>query len=129
MSDSSKPNVGSVGWFDLTIPDAEKVRDFYGAVVGWKPEPIDMGGYSDFSMSTPSDGKGVAGICHARGVNSSMPPQWLIYISVENIQVSAKRVVELGGKVLVPPKDMGSYGTYCVIQDPAGAVAALIQPK
>ena len=41
---------GSVGWFDLTVPDAEKVRDFYGQVVGWDSEATDMGDYEDFCM-------------------------------------------------------------------------------
>ena len=43
MSDTSRPPVGSIGWIDLTIPDAERIRDFYAAVAGWKPEPESMG--------------------------------------------------------------------------------------
>jgi hypothetical protein len=61
-------------------------------------------------------------------VNASLPPQWLIYITVANVDISAATCLELGGKVLVDPKDMGGYGRYCVIQDPAGAVAALFAP-
>ena len=48
--------------------------------------------------------------------------------TVENVDTSAARCVELGGKVLIEPKGMGGYGRFCVIQDPAGAVAALFQP-
>ena len=128
MSQTSKPQVGTIGWTDLTVPDAERVRDFYSAVAGWKFEPVDMGGYSDFNMNLPSDGKAVAGICHKRGTNAGLPSQWLIYITVENVDASAARCVELGGKVLIEPKGMGGYGRFCVIQDPAGAVAALFQP-
>ena len=54
---AEKPEVGTVGWVDLTVPDAEKLRDFYTAVVGWKAQGLDMGRYEDFVMSTPS-GKG-----------------------------------------------------------------------
>ena len=128
MSQTSKPQVGTIGWTDLTVPDAERVRDFYSAVAGWKFEPVDMGGYSDFNMTLPSDDKAVAGICHKRGPNAGLPPQWLIYITVEDVDASAARCVELGGKVLIEPKGMGGYGRFCVIQDPAGAVAALFQP-
>lgn len=42
MSDAKHP-VGSIGWIDLTVDDAPRVRDFYAAVVGWKPEPVPMG--------------------------------------------------------------------------------------
>ncbi len=129
MSDVPKPEIGSIGWVDLTIPNAEEVRTFYGEVVGWKPDAVDMGGYSDFTMIAPETGKPAAGICHARGVNKDLPPQWLIYISVANMAQSVESCVKLGGKILVQPKSMGSYGTCCVIQDPAGAVAALIEPK
>jgi len=52
----------------------------------------------------------------------------MIYIVVENVEESAVSCSELGGKVLVGPKDMGSYGRYCVIEDPAGATAALFEP-
>ncbi|MGH7491070.1 MAG: VOC family protein [bacterium] len=128
MSEPQKQTVGSIGWTDLTVHEAEKVRDFYSAVVGWKFEPVGMGGYSDFNMNLPSESKTVAGICHKRGTNAELPSQWLIYITVESVDNSAARCVELGGKVLAGPKGMGGYGRYCVIQDPAGAVAALFQP-
>ena len=84
-----------------------------------------MEGYEDFSMIPPSGGDPAAGICHARGMNASFPPQWLVYITVADVRESIARCLELGGKLLVEPRDLGAYGTICVIQDPAGAVAAL----
>lgn len=120
-----KPPIGSIGWIDLTVPNADEVRDFYAQVTGWKPEPLDMGGYSDYVMNAP-DGEGKAGVCHARGGNASMPPQWIIYIVVEDLDASLARCAEMGGKVIVPVRSMGE-ARYCVIQDPAGAVAALYQ--
>lgn len=121
--------VGSITWTDLTIENAEEVKNFYSEVVGWKAEPVDMGGYSDFNMNVPTNGEAVAGICHARGGNADLPPQWLIYITVENVEKSAARCVELGGKVIAEPKGMSGSDRYCVIQDPSGAVAALFEPK
>lgn len=124
----SEPEVGSIAWTDLTVEDAERVRDFYGAVVGWRAAPVDMGGYRDFNMTAPASGASVAGVCHARGVNAGLPAQWLVYIVVEDLEHSMARCEELGGRVLVRPKGMGAQGRYCVIQDPAGAVAALFSP-
>lgn len=40
--------VGTIMWQDLTIPDAESVRDFYRQVVGWEFRGEEMGGYEDF---------------------------------------------------------------------------------
>ncbi len=127
MKSNSKPGVGVISWTDLTVRDAITVRDFYKEVVGWTPEPVPMGDYEDFNMNAPAGNGPIAGICHARGVNADLPPQWLIYVIVEDIARSIARCVELGGKVITGPKSMGSQGTYCVIQDPAGAVAALFQ--
>ena len=125
---ASEPKMGTIGWIDLTVADATGVRDFYAQVIGWAPSPVPMGGYDDYSMVAAGTGEPVAGVCHARGSNADLPPQWLIYITVPDVDASASRCVELGGKVLAGPRGMGSYGRYCVIEDPAGAVAALFTP-
>ncbi len=119
-------NPGTIGWQDLTVPDAEKVRDFYAMVAGWRAEPVEMGGYSDFSMIPPGGKEAVAGICHARGPNADMPPQWLIYIIVEDVDKAAEVCKSNGGSIVSGPKFLGG-GKVCVIRDPAGAVCALYQ--
>lgn len=118
---------GTVAWVDLTVPEADRIRDFYRDVVGWVPQPVGMGDYDDYSM-TKTDGAPAAGICHARGVNASLPPQWLIYIMVDDVNLAAGRVLDRGGRLLREPTDMGGHGRYCVLEDPAGAVAALYEP-
>ena len=125
---NSKERAGSISWTDLTVPNAEEVRGFYEAVVGWTATPIDMGGYNDYCMTSAGDGKVAAGICHARGANKSLPPQWLVYITVPNLERSLKACRASGGKVLVAPREMADHGHVAVIEDPGGAVAALFQP-
>ena len=118
------PAVGSIGWADLTVPDATTVRDFYQAVAGWTATPLDMGGYADFVMATPA-GTPVAGVCHARGANAAIPPQWLVYITVADLDASVAECTRRGGAVLAGPRAAGKGARFCVIRDPAGAVAAL----
>ena len=127
MSDAQKPEIGAVGWFDLTVPDAGSVRDFYEQVVGWNSQNHDMGDYEDYVMTTPA-GRGVAGVCHARGVNASIPPQWMLYVNVANLGESLERCKAMGGEVLGEVRDMGPYGQVAYVKDPAGAALALIQP-
>lgn len=127
MTDASKPEAGSIGWVDLTVDDAETVRDFYAAVADWRPSDVDMGDYCDFNMTSPTTGAPKAGVCHARGPNADLPPVWLIYITVADIDQSIERCLSLGGEILRPLTEMGGYGRYCVIRDPAGAVAALFE--
>ena len=122
MSDKKQP--GEIAWVALTVPNADEVRDFYQAVVGWEHQPVSMGDYNDYGMATPGDNKGVAGICHKRGANAGLPSQWLIYIRVADLDQSIAVCEARGGKVIAGPKSMGP-SKYCVIEDPAGAVAAL----
>jgi len=120
-------DIGKIGWFDLTVDDAPAIRDFYAKVVGWKPEDVSMGDYSDFNMTMPESGDPAAGICHARGGNAELPAHWLIYITVADVDKSAEACRENGGQVIVGPKAMGD-GKFAVIEDPNGSVAALYQP-
>ncbi len=121
-------NIGRIEWLDLTVHEAPRIRDFYKAVVGWKSQDVDMGTYADFNINMPETGDTVAGICHARGQNAKLPSQWLVYVRVEDVAVSTKICTDKGGKVLDGPKRMGG-SDFCVIQDPAGAVMALLSNK
>ena len=76
-----KKDVGTITWFDLTVPNAKEIKEFYSKVVGWKSEPVSMGDYNDFNMNLPAGDETVTGICHARGGNADIPAQWMIYIT------------------------------------------------
>lgn len=126
MSDGSE--IGKIGWIDMTVADAPAIRDFYKAVVGWDSADVAMGDYSDYLMKMPASGEAASGICHARGQNADLPAGWLIYIIVADVAESAETCTARGGKVVVPPRGLAG-GRFCVIEDPAGSVAALYQPK
>ncbi len=110
-------------WIDLTVERAAEIRDFYVNVVGWEPEPVDMGGYEDYAMNEGKET--VAGICHARGVNVGIPPVWIPYFRVESLERSLQSCVELGGEVVCPARSMGPGKSYAVIRDPSGAACAI----
>lgn len=121
----SKTEVGSMTWFDLTVPNAKQVSDFYSSVVGWQKSPVNMGDYDDFAMLTADTETAVSGVCHATGVNQDLPAQWLMYIKVADLNTSIAQVVKLGGSVLTPVKKLSDTSHYAVIKDPAGAVCAI----
>ncbi|MEO6003508.1 MAG: VOC family protein [Opitutus sp.] len=120
------PKTGQIGWIDLTVPEAESLKAFYSRVVGWTSQPVDMGGYHDHCMVPPGAEVPVAGICHARGDNAALPAQWLIYITVDNLDESLRTCRELGGSAITPIREYGN-GRFVIIRDPAGAVCALYQ--
>ena len=127
MSDSNSNNHasanGAICWQDLTIDNAEQIRDFYQASLGWVAQSVAMDGYDDFAMYD-SAGNCVAGICHHRGTNEGIPPQWLVYVQVDDLDQRLKNVLAHGGKIIREPRPLS--GQRCaIIADPAGAVMAI----
>ena len=121
----SEAKIGSIGWCDLTVEDAEPLRDFYRDVAGWSIHPVSMGEYEDYAMVAP-DGTPVGGVCHSRGKNAGLPAVWLIYIVVEDLDAALAKCISLGGSVVGEKRGEGK-GSFCVIRDPAGAYCALYQ--
>lgn len=79
-------------------------------------------------MHAPGSEDPVAGICHARGVNGGPPALWLIHITVADLDGALSRCREQGGAVLRGPGTPERRGRLAIIRDPAGAVAALVEP-
>ncbi|MFC9971184.1 VOC family protein [Spirillospora sp. NPDC127200] len=123
------PHQGSLVGLDLTVPNAPQVRDFYATVIGWGVQGLkggeDYDDTDDYFM-TGHDGAPVAGVCQRQGDHSDLPPQWMPYVSVDDLDAAVTKTLELGGAVVAGPKGQGP-GSYCVIKDPAGAMLALMQ--
>lgn len=117
---------GEVVWLDLTVERADEVRDFYAAVVGWRPEGVDMGGYEDFNMLAPESGRPAAGVCFRRGQNAAVPPGWMVYLRVADLDAALAQVEARGGEVLSPVRG-GDGPRYAMIRDPSGATCALAE--
>lgn len=126
MSESDRHEIGTIIWTDLTVQNAEEVKDFYHEVVGWEANDYPMGDYNDFTIHAPASGKTVAGICHARGSVANQPSQWIVYIVVADLDRSVARCIELGGHLIAGPNQLGD-DRWSVIQDPAGAVVGLYE--
>ena len=120
--------VGRIAWLDLTVPDPSGSRDFYQQVIQWSVHDVEMKdggeGYADYSM-VDEGGRAAAGVCHARGVNTGLPPVWMLYLPVGDFAESLRRVKEEGGKVVKMVKGTDGVDQYAVIRDPVGAHLAL----
>jgi predicted enzyme related to lactoylglutathione lyase len=117
--------IGALLWNDLTVENATEVKDFYTSVIGWTATEQAMGDYNDYNIHNAT-GEVIAGICHARGVNKNIPPQWLLYIKVKNVEESLKNCTSLGGTIIDGPRMMGK-NNFAIIKDPAGAILAIIE--
>ena len=121
---------GVFAWVDLGTTDAEASKTFYSSLFGWSflDVPTDSGVV--YSMGQ-IEGYDVAGLgpmdpdMQAQGA----PPFWTAYIKHDDVDAVAARVTEAGGNVMMPPMDVMDSGRMTIIQDPAGAMFGVWQPK
>ena len=121
----SKYKHGEIIWRDLTVENTDEIKKFYGEVVGWKTTDHNMGEYNDYNVIPRDSDEVITGIVNKRGVNKDLPSHWINYIYVDDVKVAVEKALELGGKILVPLRDMGG-SDFAVIEDPAGAIFGLI---
>jgi predicted enzyme related to lactoylglutathione lyase len=115
---------GAFGWNELMTTDVEAAKKFYTGLFGWETEDYPMEGMNYTVLKV--DGNSVGGIMAIPAEAEGMPPAWSIYITVEDVDETARRVEELGGTVLRPPTDVPKVGRFCVLSDPQGAVICAI---
>ena len=113
--------MSGIEWVDLTVERTEQVRDFYAELAGLTVEPLSMGEYDDYVLNG-ADGKAVAGVCYPRGMNAEVPPVWIVYFRVADLDAAESRCVELGGEVV------HRHARTIFVRDPGGAHAAFYEP-
>jgi predicted enzyme related to lactoylglutathione lyase len=114
---------GAFSWFELKTTDVQAAASFYCRLFGWTTEP--WTGEKKYTL-IKVDGKEVGGIVAADSDEKPSASQWGIYVTVTDVDETAKKVPDFGGKVLIPPTDIPRVGRFCVIEDPQGAVITAI---
>jgi uncharacterized protein len=126
MGEREQHEHGTFSWTDLSTPDADASRDFYGALLGWDfedaPIPEEAGG--GFYRMAKIDGRSAAAMYQS----SERHPAWASYVTVDDVDAVAARAAELGGTPMGEPFDVMDTGRMALFQDPTGAVLALWQP-
>ncbi len=87
--------VGEFCWNALLTSDKPAATKFYSCVFGW--QTAEFPGSSAKYTIWKQHGKGVGGLMKRPMEN--MPPHWLGYVTVANVDATAKKVGEAGGKV------------------------------
>lgn len=120
---------GTPSWVELATTDPEAAKRFYGALFGWefRDEPAGDGVYTMCLLN----GHSVAGLMELGPDQrtAGVPPHWATYITVPSVEDAAAKAAQAGGTVLAPPFDVMDAGRMTVVQDPAGAIVSLWEPK
>ena len=108
-----------VTFFEISGPDADALRRFYGDGLGLTlTDPID-----GYTMAPAGDGDAVDG-----GIWSG-PDAWAVpFVWVDDLDAALARVEDAGGKVVVPPFDHGPTRAAHVL-DPAGNRVGVFTPR
>jgi hypothetical protein len=57
-----------------------------------------------------------------------MPPHWLPYVAVDNVDATIARARKLGAKIPFGPEDIAGVGRFGVLEDPTGVMLAVMKP-
>jgi uncharacterized protein len=133
---ANKPSkMDPVVHFEMPAKDRERMATFYENAFGWQTTLLgeDMMNYVLVStIDSDKDGipKQVGAI---NGGFYPTKPDWpsqypAVVISVDDIQVSMKRISDAGGTVLDKPMQIPGFGLYVAFIDTEGNRASMMQP-
>jgi uncharacterized protein len=110
--------------FEIPSDNIERANKFYNDLFGWKmekmPGPME---YWMFATSANSKGEQTisGGVIERKMSNEPIT----IYIGVESVNDYAKKVEELGGKIIKPRTEVTGYGWFAVCMDTENNIFAL----
>jgi len=116
---------GEFCWNELLVRDEAGAKKFYSAVFGWHTTAF-PGGDVKYTLWT-NEGKNVGGLMQRP--REDVPPHWLGYVTVSDVDATTRRVREAGGQVLMEPFDVPTVGRIAVFKDPQGADVGIIRPR
>jgi len=121
---------GTFMWNELATTDPEACADFYKKLLGWTSEEMPMPDMSGVYTVFKAGDTPAAGMFRMEGEQfAGIPPHWMSYIHVDDVDAAVTQTEELGGSVKAPAFDVPGVGRIAVIADPSGAAVALMKPS
>jgi len=121
------PVPGAVGWNELMTTDVDQAKAFYSALFGWGTRATDLPTGGEYVLFRMGDND-VGGLMAMSGAMwQGIPPHWMTYVAVADVDAAVRKTGEMGGKVHVPATDIPGIGRFAVLEDPTGAVFSVIK--
>lgn len=120
-------------WTELCTTDAIAARDFYASVFFWTAE-VPRGGDGAYILvssaggGTPEDARhgGIMQLSQD-AVDAGAVSEWHPYFGVTDCDAVVEAATSRGATVPFPPTDMSGVGRLAMLQDPEGALFAVIK--
>jgi predicted enzyme related to lactoylglutathione lyase len=120
---------GEFCWYELGARDIDAAVKFYKELARWGTMTQDMGDqgvYYIFQL----EGQDVGGGYQMSGPQfEGVPPHWMPYVWVDDVDAVVAKAGQLGGKVIAPAMDVPNVGRMAFLQDPQGAHFAVFKGK
>lgn len=114
---------GAMTWREVNTRDGARIRDFYASIFDLEHHKMEGMDYWTLNVGD----KAHAGVLQMDAHwPAEVPPHWMTYFAVPDVEAAAAHLTELGGKVCVPAFD-SPYGRIAVVEDLAGAVFSIIK--
>jgi predicted enzyme related to lactoylglutathione lyase len=115
---------GAFSWCELMTTDVDAAKAFYTQLLGWTTESIPTEGMTYTVVKTGDTG--VGGIMPMPPQADGSPPRWGAYITVDDVDATARKAEQLGAKPIVPLTDIPDVGRFYTFEDPQGAIVSVI---
>lgn len=124
---------GKIVWHDLISDTPAESQRFYHELFGWEFQPVGARlGFGDDSAYSLIRNKGrlIGGMVDANKLgNDKEISQWVVSMSVSDVDKAVDAVKAHGGRVFAPPTELEKRGRIAVVADPQGALFALLQTR
>ncbi|MBV6697929.1 VOC family protein [Kitasatospora aureofaciens] len=107
---------GALGWVELLTRDAPGAAAFYPAVFGWSVTASEQ--YTQWGLNGADFG---GMLVMDDRFPPQVPPHWLPYFSVADVDGTVARATALGADVLMPATDVPDGPRIAVLRDAQGA--------
>lgn len=122
LHDASKQ--GEFCWSELIAADHAAAFKFYSAIFGWeKLDEHDMGPMGKYLLF--GKGKSQYGGMFTKGKDMPMPPAWLYYVEIDDLDAALTRAKSKGAKVISGPITVPTGARIAQLTDPQGAAFAM----
>jgi hypothetical protein len=119
-------NTGRIVWHELVTPDPKAALGFYGELFGWTATEMDMGAMGTYTLFKAGDIQVGGAVAPPPGKN--VPPSWLGYCSVPDVEAAIATATKLGGSAMSPVIEIPNVGRFAVVLDAQGAALAPMTP-
>lgn len=119
---------GDPCWYELATStgDLDRAGEFYGKILGWTIEGSKMVEF-DYRLAKSGEDM-VAGLMGMPDAVAEMPPFWLIYFSVDDVDGFVADAKAAGAAVHREPTDIPGTGRFAILADPQGAAFGILKP-